>query len=107
MTDKILFVDDEPVLLQGYERLLRKEFQVVTAAGGAAGLALLQREGPFAVVISDMRMPEMDGVDFLTRARKAAPDTVRIMSDRQCRFGCRHQGRERRPCFPLSEQALE
>ncbi len=79
MTDKILFVDDESVLLQGYERLLRKDFQVSTAAGGAAGLAMLQREGPFAVVISDMRMPEMDGVEFLTRARKIAPDTTRVM----------------------------
>ena len=79
MADKILFVDDEPILLQGYQRLLRKEFQVSTAMGGPAALLLIQHEGPFGVVISDMRMPEMDGVEFLVKVRKAAPDTVRIM----------------------------
>jgi response regulator RpfG family c-di-GMP phosphodiesterase len=79
MPDKILFVDDEPVLLQGYQRLLRKEFCISTAVGGAAALSLIKQEGPFGVVVSDMRMPGMDGVEFLTRARKIAPDTVRIM----------------------------
>ena len=42
-------------------------------------LDILQREGPFAVVVSDYRMPEMDGIQFLTQAKKMAPDTVRIM----------------------------
>lgn len=79
MDDKILFVDDEPILLQGYQRLLRKEFNISTAMGGAAALMLMKQEGPFGAVISDMRMPEMDGVEFLQRARKVAPDTVRIM----------------------------
>jgi ActR/RegA family two-component response regulator len=79
MSDKILFVDDEPILLQGYQRLLRKEFQITTALGGAAALLLIKQEGPFGVVVSDMRMPEMDGVEFLLRVRKAAPETVRIM----------------------------
>ena len=79
MSDKVLFIDDEPILLQGYQRLLRKDFKVSTAVGGAAALLLIQHEGPFGVVISDMRMPEMDGIEFLLRARKIAPDTVRIM----------------------------
>jgi response regulator RpfG family c-di-GMP phosphodiesterase len=79
MSDKILFVDDEPILLQGYQRLLRKEFQISTAVGGTAALLLMKHEGPFGVVISDMRMPGMDGIEFLRRVRKAAPHTVRIM----------------------------
>jgi response regulator RpfG family c-di-GMP phosphodiesterase len=79
MSDKVLFVDDEPILLQGYQRLLRKDFSVSSAVGGAAALLLIRQEGPFAVVVSDMRMPGMDGIEFLLQARKIAPDTVRIM----------------------------
>jgi response regulator RpfG family c-di-GMP phosphodiesterase len=79
MSDKVLFVDDEPILLQGYQRLLRKDFRVSTAVGGAAALLLIQHEGPFGVVISDMRMPGMDGIEFLRKVRKTAPETFRIM----------------------------
>jgi len=79
MADNILFVDDEPVLLQGYQRLLRKDFPIVTALGGEAGLTLVKQQGAFGVVVSDMRMPGIDGIEFLSRVRKLAPDTVRIM----------------------------
>src|SRR5208282_5904940 len=79
MAEKVLFVDDEPVLLQGYQRLLHKEFQVSTAVGGAAALTMIQHLGPFAVVLSDMRMPGMDGVAFLRKVKTQAPETVRIM----------------------------
>jgi len=79
MADKVLFVDDEPILLQGYQRLLRKDFTLSTALGGPAALLLMKQEGPFGVVVSDMRMPEMDGIEFLTQVRRVAPDTVRIM----------------------------
>jgi len=79
MSEKVLFVDDEPVLLQGYQRLLRREFEVTTAVGGAAALTMIQHLGPFAVVLSDMRMPGMDGIEFLLKVKTLAPDTVRIM----------------------------
>ncbi len=79
MSEKILFVDDEPALLQGYQRLLRKEFEVTTAVGGAAALTMIPHLGPFAVVLSDMRMPGMDGIEFLRQVKTLAPDTVRIM----------------------------
>lgn len=79
MADRVLFVDDEPVLLQGYQRLLRKDFDISTAIGGPAALVLIQHEGPFGVVISDMRMPEMNGVELLSQVAKLAPATVRIM----------------------------
>ena len=79
MSEKVLFVDDEPVLLQGYQRLLHKEFQVSTAVGGEAALTMLQHLGPFGVVLSDMRMPGMNGIEFLLKVKTVAPYTVRIM----------------------------
>lgn len=50
-----------------------------TAVGGYQGLANLQPNGPYAVVISDMRMPQMDGVEFLAQVRQRAPDSVRML----------------------------
>jgi DNA-binding NtrC family response regulator len=79
MTDKILFVDDEPAVLDGYKRMLRREFEVDTAVCGQQGLAEISNHGPYAVVISDMRMPEMNGAQFLSQVRQTAPDTVRML----------------------------
>jgi len=79
MLEKILMVDDESSVLAGYQRLLHNEFQIDTAVGGAAALSAIEATGPYAVVVSDMRMPEMDGVQLLTRIKHLAPDTVRIM----------------------------
>ena len=74
----ILCVDDEPAVLEGMRDNLRRTFRVTTAGSGAEGLELLT-EQQFAVVLSDMRMPEMDGAQFLTRARQIAPDTTRML----------------------------
>lgn len=79
MPEKVLLVDDEPNVLLGYQRLLHGEFQTDTAVGGPAALTAIQTQGPFAVVLSDMRMPEMDGIQFLMKVKSVAPDTVRIM----------------------------
>lgn len=79
MTEAVLFVDDEPHLLDGIARSLRQHFSIHTATSGAAGLHLLQTAGPFAVVVSDMRMPEMNGVQFLSKVSALAPDTVRVI----------------------------
>ena len=76
---RILCVDDEHRVLEGLERTLFEHFEVSTASGGAAGLELLSGEGPFAVVVSDMRMPLMDGATFLSRVRETVPDTVRVL----------------------------
>ena len=77
---RVLFVDDEPDLLAGLVRTLRSEhFVLVTATSGAAALDLLQDHGPFAVIVSDLRMPTMDGVELLGRAHAVCPDTVRIL----------------------------
>lgn len=76
---RILCVDDEPLVLQGLQRSLRPLFDVRTAGGGHEALAVMRDQGAFAVVVSDMRMPVMDGAQFLTQARALAPDTVRIL----------------------------
>jgi ActR/RegA family two-component response regulator len=79
MGEKILFVDDEPAFLMGYKLMLRQEFEVDTAVGGEEGLATIRELGPYAVVVSDMRMPGMSGVQFLARVRQAAPNTIRMI----------------------------
>lgn len=77
--EKVLFIDDEQSVLDGYERLLRREFAVRIALGGRAGLEELEKYGPFAVVISDMRMPGMNGAEFLAQVRRKWPETVRML----------------------------
>ena len=79
MNPKVLLVDDDPNILSAYTRTLRKRFEFETALGGAEGLACLRASGPFAVILSDMRMPGMDGIEFLMETRTQAPDAVRIM----------------------------
>lgn len=79
MTNKILFVDDESNVLQSLRRQLRKQYEVVTAESGEEALELIDEKGPFAVVVSDMRMPLMDGVELLQEFEKRSPDTVRLM----------------------------
>lgn len=79
MTERILFVDDEPNILDTFRRNLRRAFDVATAEGPEQGLQALENAGPFAVVVSDLRMPVMDGITFLEHVRERAPDTVRII----------------------------
>lgn len=79
MTPKILFVDDEPAVLDGYRRMLHREFSVEIAVGGALGLAMIEEQGPYAIVVSDMRMPGMDGSQFLSRVRTQSPDSIRML----------------------------
>jgi response regulator RpfG family c-di-GMP phosphodiesterase len=79
MNEKILFVDDEPNALAAHERQLRKRYSVETATSGEDGLAALAGRGPFAVIVSDLRMPGLDGVQFLARASERYPESVRIL----------------------------
>jgi len=79
MTDKILFVDDEPHVLQSIKRQFRKRFVLETACGGEEALQVLKNNGPFAIIVSDMRMPGMNGIELLSRVKNIYPDTVRIM----------------------------
>jgi len=75
----LLCVDDEPSILSALRRLFRaKGFAVRVAEGGQAGLDMLATES-VDLVISDMRMPEMDGVAFLEQVRQRWPDTMRLL----------------------------
>jgi response regulator RpfG family c-di-GMP phosphodiesterase len=77
---QILCVDDEPRVVEGVALHLRKDYQVHTALSGEAGLAKLKElGGQVCVVVSDMRMPGMDGATFLKRVMRAYPDTSRIL----------------------------
>ena len=76
---KVLFVDDEPNVLEALARQLRDRFVVDTAGGGEEALNMVRDRGPYAVVVSDKNMPVMDGVELLARVREMAPDTVRMM----------------------------
>ena len=86
---RILFVDDEPQLLGGLRRMLwdrRADWEMHFAEGGVAALALLEHT-PMDLVISDVRMPGMDGPEFLEAVRRRWPGTVRMIlsghSDRE------------------------
>ncbi len=79
IADKILFVDDESNVLEGIQRQLRKTFTIETALGPKQGIESVEQHGPYAVVVSDMRMPDISGVEFLSRVQKSSPDSVRMM----------------------------
>ena len=108
MDDKVLFVDDEVNILDSYRRSLRKMLKVETAPGGPQALELMEARGPFAVVVADMRMPGMNGVEFLAEAKLRSPDTVRMMltgnSDQQTAIDAVNKGDVFRflnkPCGP-------
>lgn len=76
---KILLVDDEPAVLDALQRQLRKAYEVTLSSEPKEALKLVVTQGPFAVVVSDLRMPVMDGVALLYSIRQLAPDTVRIL----------------------------
>jgi response regulator RpfG family c-di-GMP phosphodiesterase len=108
MTEKILCVDDDPNLLAAYQRQLRKQFHLETAPGGVEGLAAIEKDGPYAVIVSDLRMPVMNGIEFLAKVKERSPDTVRLMLtgdvDIRAAIDAVNQGRIFRfltkPCLP-------
>ena len=79
MRERILFVDDDANVLEAYQRKLQQALPVYTALGPHLGLRTLREKGPFAVVVADMNMPLMNGVEFLKNVRELSPDTVRMM----------------------------
>lgn len=75
---KVLFVDDEQNVLNGIRRSLRNDFDVHTALSGEEALRLLEGD-EFGVIVSDCRMPKMDGIELLKHCSKMAPQSVRVM----------------------------
>ncbi|GAA0799612.1 response regulator [Spirilliplanes yamanashiensis] len=78
----VLVVDDEPEVLETLAHQLR-EFRTVPAVDGVDALRVLEREGPFAAVVCDMRMPHMDGIELLGEMSLRWPDTVRVLHTAQ------------------------
>ncbi len=76
---RMLVVDDEPDNLDLLYRTFRREFNVLRADSGQAALQILKEQGEVAVIISDQRMPEMKGTEFLSKTVPEFPDTVRII----------------------------
>lgn len=77
---RVLFVDDEPHVLSALTRNLGTVFEVTTADSGQRALELIaSAPGPFAVIVSDMRMPTMDGAAFLAKAKELAPTSTRLL----------------------------
>lgn len=105
---RLLFVDDEPRILEGLRRMLRgmrEEWDMHFAGGGEAALEAMGQQ-PFDVVITDMRMPGMDGAELLAEVRQRYPDAVRIILSGQAdtdavtrAFGVTHQYLSK-PCEP-------
>ena len=96
MNRKVLLVDDDVNVLHAYRRVLRGKLKLSVAQSGNEALRILKKSGPFVVIVSDYRMPEMDGIETLARARDMFPDTVRIMltgqADMQAAIDAINQG---------------
>jgi putative nucleotidyltransferase with HDIG domain len=76
---RVLLVDDEPFVLEALRRSIHSEFVADLAVGPVEGLAKLRKGGSYSVVVSDMHMPGMDGVEFLVAARAISPDSIQVM----------------------------
>lgn len=79
MTGKILLVDDEPRVLAALKRGLGQRFSLCCASSGAEALSILDSQGPFAALVTDMRMPGMSGLELLREARRRVPEMVRLV----------------------------
>lgn len=94
MPEQILLVDDDRNILDGYRRNLRGEFLIDIAQSGQEALGLVDGKGPYAVVISDMRMPGMDGIELLRRVKVRISGNSAGHVDRQRRDRDRHRGNQ-------------
>ena len=79
MNNKILCVDDEEAILRGFKLNLRNQFDLHFASDGVEGLKIFQDEGGFAVVLSDMRMPRMNGAEMLREIKKLNHEVVTVL----------------------------
>ncbi|MEJ2694660.1 MAG: EAL domain-containing protein [Candidatus Thiodiazotropha sp.] len=77
--ERILFVDDEENVLVAYRRLLHRRYEIATALSAAEALLMIGHNGPYAVIVADMSMPGMDGVELLARSKTISPASVRMM----------------------------
>jgi CheY-like chemotaxis protein len=76
---RVLFVDDDDLMCEMYARVLGRQFELRMANSGAEAIQFVQTEAPFAVIMSDMQMPGMNGIELLRRVRAMSPETSRIL----------------------------
>lgn len=79
MNQRVLFVDDDQMLLSSMERCLGLQFELDTALSGTEALEKIDSAGNYAVIVSDMRMPLMNGIEFIQEARQRSPESVYLM----------------------------
>ena len=79
MSQKVLVVDDEESILKGIKLNLGRKFDLTLANGPEQALQLVRTEGPYAVVVSDMRMPVMDGASMMRKIKEGNPGTLCIL----------------------------
>jgi two-component system response regulator (stage 0 sporulation protein F) len=72
----VLYIDDEPINLMIFESIFARNYRIITAATGFEGLEKLNSNPGISVVISDMKMPGMNGVEFIKHAKKDFPDNI-------------------------------
>ena len=78
-TSKILFVDDDELVLSGLTLTVGRKYDISTAISGMEGLEVFEKEGPFAVIVSDFNMPQMDGSEFLREIRQKDKEVVTML----------------------------
>ena len=77
---RVLVVDDEPMVLSVLQETLAREgYKVTTAPSGAEALQIVKKEPPFSLVLTDERMPQLSGLDFLAQVKDIQPDATRIL----------------------------
>lgn len=76
---RVLCVDDDQAVLEGLELNLRRRYEIVPALTAIDALEMIHARGPFTVILSDMRMPGMNGAEFLSKVRQTAPEPVRML----------------------------
>jgi CheY-like chemotaxis protein len=94
---KVLMLDDEPNVLSAYKRSVGRTFDLHTFEKGSEALDALRADPQVPVVVTDMRMPEMDGLQFVIKARSVAPDSIFVMltgnADQQTAINAINQGK--------------
>ena len=78
-THKILYIDDDAENLRTFKRLFRKEYDILLAESGEEGLRILQEHAPIPIIITDQRMPEMTGIEFLDQSIQISPESIRMI----------------------------
>lgn len=76
---KVLYVDDEPNNLYSFKANFRRDFKIFLAESGAEALEVLEKEKEIEIILTDQRMPQMTGIEFLVQAKEKFPDPMRLL----------------------------